>query len=357
MNQKDRNRYSLSRVLRSMDRREKLDGLELEMHDELSKKKLGNHSVEGVAIPFDVLGPRHTRDLSVGVFGQGGGTVQTSVPGTVIPVLRNKICAVRLGATVLTGLTSNLALPRQTGTTTTYSLPESATLTKSTPNFDQLVLSPHRIGATIDYSRQLILQSSVAVEDWLREDVLAQVGIKIDYLLMNGQGAGSEPLGVLNWPGIGSVNFGATATWTKILAFENALALANADVPGARLGWVTSPSTRNAWKSIAKTGTGVTSVVPIFLWSDEIDPWHDGSNDGAVNSYRAATTNQVINNSVTFGDWKELILGMWGSGLDLLVNPYSRDTDAVVRLTANAFVDVGIRHAQSFCVSSDAGNQ
>ena len=38
-------------------------------------------------------------------------------------------------------------------------------------------------------------------------------------------------------------------------------------------------------------------------------------------------------------------------------NPYSRDTDGMIRITANCYSDVAVRHAASFCVSADSGAQ
>jgi hypothetical protein len=47
---------------------------------------------------------------------------------------------------------------------------------------------------------------------------------------------------------------------------------------------------------------------------------------------------------------------MWG-GFDVVVNPYSLDTTAEVRITVNTFIDVAVRHAASFCASTDSANQ
>src|ERR1019366_10686688 len=100
------------------------------------------------------------------------------------------------------------------------------------------------------------------VEEFLRDDLLAVLNIKTDYLMLQGQGGNSEPTGILNTTGVGSTTFGGAASWASVLAFENALALANADgVPNARMGFITSPSVRNRWKQIAQTGTNITNNV------------------------------------------------------------------------------------------------
>jgi hypothetical protein len=97
-----------------------------------------------------------------------------------------------------------------------------------------------------------------------------------------------------------------------------------------------------------------SSTFPIYIW--EPGDFNDGSQDGVVNSYRAAATNQISNNLVAFGNWEDVIHALWG-GYDVVVNPFARDTDAVVRITVNTFGDVAVRHAASFAWSTDAGNQ
>ena len=355
MARKDINRYSVARLFRSIERGREPEGIEAEMHQELSRSKLGTASVEGVGIPWDVLAPTRTRDLNVDTFGQGGAFVQTDVEPSVIPVLRNKTTAIRLGATVWDGLTGNVALPRETAPATFSAQTETGVTVPSTQTLDQILMSPKRATASVQYSRQLVLQSSVAVENWLRADLAAQVGIKLDYFILNGQGAASEPTGILNTTGIGSLLFGGPASWQTLLNFEAALATANADVPDGKFGWVVSPSTRNRWKQIAKTGTGVSTTVPIFLW-ETLGP-NDATNDGNVNGYRAATTNQVFNNQAFFGNWAEVILGMFGRGVDVIVNPFSLDVNAEMRITVHTYADVCVRHPVSFCVSADSGAQ
>jgi HK97 family phage major capsid protein len=192
--------------------------------------------------------------------------------------------------------------------------------------------------------------------DFLRRDIADQIGLRVDYFCLNGQGAASEPMGILNTPGIGATTFGGTASWSSVLSFEQALAQNNADtVPGARLGWITSPGVRSRWKTIAKVGINTSgSVVPVFIW--ESGNFSD-SNDGLVNSYRAAVTNNTPNNQVLFGNWTDLLLGFWFSVIFLTVDPYTSAESDEINFTAHLYCDVAVRHPQSFAVSADSGAQ
>ncbi len=358
MNKREANQYSLARAIQSCLTRgsNEPDGLEGQVHKAMAKAvRDGGAAVtaSGFWTPCDIGLPvaqrNFKRDLNVTTFGQGGAFVQTSILTPIIEILRNRMVCFRLGVQSMAGLEGNVAIPRQTGAATAYSVAESAALTKSTQAIDQILLTPKRVGAWNEYSKQLLLQSSVDVENFIRDDLMKQLAIKWDYLILNCAGANSEPTGVANVNGIGSVTFGATATYAKAVSFETALANANADL--GRMAFVTTPATRGAWKLIPKVAS---STFPIFVW--EKGEWGDGSNDGEVNGYRAAATNQVPGSIVFFGNWEDVIHALWG-GYDVVVNPYTRDTEAVVRITVNTFGDVAVRHAASFCVSSDSGAQ
>ena len=353
LNEQEQKDYSIVRGIQSCLKRNVNipDGLEGEVHKEMVKRSAGV-DYQGFVVPHDAKVRAKTRDLNVGTFAQGGATVQTSIVTPIIELLRNRMVTDKLGITVLSGLTGNVAIPRQTGAATAYALAETATLTKSTQALDQILLSPHRVGAWNDFSRQLLIQSSNDVENFIRDDLMKVIALKWDALILNGQGAGSEPLGLMNTPGVGSVTFGGTATFAKCVAFETALATLNADA--GNMAYATTPAVRGAWKTIAAALSGATAVIngaQNAIWAPSGTP-----GEGEVNGYRAIASNQIPNNAVVFGNWSEVIQGLYG-GYDVIVNPYSRDTDAAVRITINTFGDVALRHPASFCVSADAGNQ
>ena len=356
LNRSEQREYSVSKIVRSLLEKGQsgLSGLEKECHDELATGGDYPQKPDGCLLPFEILDAPRRRDMSATTFGAGGAFIQTDVQSDVIPLLRNQSVVQRLGARVLTGLSGNVAMPRQTSAVTVSALAEQGQVAGSTPSLDQVLLTPHRISASVTYTRQLVLQSSPDVENFLREDLSAQLALKWDYQALQGQG-GAEPTGLLNTTGIGSLNFSGTAEWQTIQNFENALSTSNALVPGARVGWATTPSVRSRWKAVAKTGVGVTSVVPVFLVDDFV--YGDESLDTRCNAYRFASTNQILNNLVYFGNWADLVVGFFGRGIDIIVDPYTKASTGSIVITANAFLDVAIRHAQSFVVSQDAGNQ
>ena len=284
------------------------------------------------------------RDMQVNIFGQGGAFVPTLLEPTPIELLRNKMVLSQLGIRVMGGLTGNVAIPRQTGAATAYSLSEIAQAAVSNQVIDQITLTPKRVSAVGVYSKQLLIQSAIAIENFMRDDLMTVNALRLDYLGFNGSGAASEPMGIINTPGVGSVTFGAAATYAKLVAFETAINAANST--GGNRAYVTTPTAKGTLKSAAKSLVGGgTNVTNIALWEDN-----------EINGYPALDTNQILNNGMIFGNFNSLIMAMFG-GLDIVVDPYTLADKAEVKITINNFVDIALRHPQEFVVSADAANQ
>ena len=73
---------------------------------------------------------------------------------------------------------------------------------------------------------------------------------------------------------------------------------------------------------------------------------------GSINGYNVVKSNQVTSGDFYFGNFADLLIGMYG-GLDILVDPYTNSTSGTIRIVALQTVDCAVRHAVSFCVSND----
>jgi len=160
---------------------------------------------------------------------------------------------------------------------------------------------------------------------------------------------GAQPLGIINTPNINTVTFSTTATLAKVLEFETAIMSDNADI-GA-MNWLTNITVRNKWKTIAQLG----STFPIFLCSP----------DNKANNYPMNVTNQFptaatapfsVANQVIFGAFNQAIMADW-AGMDVVVDPYTLALQNQVAITVCILTDFGVRHAESFCVSTDSAAQ
>lgn len=354
MSDREVRRYSIVRAINAASSHD-WRGAELEREaSEAVAKRIGREP-SGFFVPYDWAEQRQTerRDLTVNPLAAGGYLVATDLLAqSFIDLLRNRMMVRAAGATILSGLVGDVAIPKQTGGATAYWVAESGAPTESALAVGQVALTPKTVGAYTDISRKLLKQSSVDVEVLVRRDLSTVLALAIDKAALHGTGAANEPRGIASTAGIGSVaggTNGAAPTWQNIVQLETEVAIDNADI-GA-LAYMTNAKVRGKLKVTLKNQT-----------YGEIPVWESGANP--LNGYTAFVTNQVrsdlnkgtsvgVCSAIFFGNWADLIIGMWGV-LDILVDPYTGSTSGTVRVVALQDVDVAVRHAESFAAMLDA---
>ena len=306
---------------------------EREVSDATAKRY--GRSPAGFLVPNEVL----NRDLTVGTNADGGFLVETELDsGSFIDLLRNKSAIIgQGGATMLQGLQGMVAVPKMSSSSTAYWVGEGAAPTESQQAFEQINLAPKTVGAFVDYSRRLLLQSSIGVENMIREDLARVLALEIDRAAIYGTGSSNQPKGIKNVTGVGSVTIaggaGTYGTFAEYIAAETSVAAANAEIGSMR--YIISANARGALKSTEKaTNTGM------FVYED-----------GRINGYEALVSNQLANSDAIFGATNNLLCGMW-SGLDLATDPYTGATAGNTRIIALQDMDFAVRYPEAFCVMS-----
>lgn len=290
------------------------------------------------------------RDLVVGTTTAGGHLVATDLlASSFIDLLTNEMVMMQIGATMLNDLQGNIAIPRATAGSTGYWVAENGSPTESQQAFDQVALTPKTVGAFTDFSRRLLLQSSIAVEAFIRMDIARTIALMIDLAAINGSGASNQPRGVLNTSGIGAVvggTNGLAPTWDHIVDLETQCA--NANAPTGRRAYLTNTKVRGKLKRTLKFAVNGAQEI----WT------------GDLNGNAALVSNQVPSNltkgtssgvcsAITYGNWTDLIIGMWG-GLDMMLDSYTGATAGTKRVIALQDVDVAVRYPVSFSAMVDA---
>ena len=297
---------------------------------EAAASKLGRSS-RGITIPNEVF----KRDLATRPDTAGGNLIQTDLDAAnFIDLLRNNSVLQQTGSTVLTGLSGNLSIPRQGAAGTAYWVSESSAVTESQQTIEQVNMTPRTVGAMTDISRKLLIQSSVDVENMVRNDLAKIIALEIDRCALYGLGNTSEPLGVHNTTGISTENVGNNdPSWSDVVNMESDIAVSNA-LTGS-LSYVTRANINGAMKVKAKdSGSG------LFV-----------NDNGTVNGYPCYVSNQVEAGDIWFANWSDLIIGYW-SGLDLQVDPYTGGASGTVRVRVLQDTDVAVRHPESFCLGA-----
>jgi HK97 family phage major capsid protein len=270
--------------------------------------------------------------------GAGASTIaEDLLAGSFIDLLRNRSILMALGTTVLDGLIGDVAIPRLTGAGTAFWLATDETdITESTQTLDQVTLTPRNVGAFSVYTRQLLMQSSIAIEQLIRNDLATVLAIAIDLAGLYGTGASGQPTGVANTSGINAPGMAGTApTWAEAVAFETSVATDNALL--GTLAYCMDATMRGALKTTEKV-----SATAAFVWEP----------GNTVNGYRTEVSAQVTDGDLFFGNWADLLQGVWG-GLDVLVDPYTLSARMNTRVIEMWTTDFAVRHPESFAMDND----
>jgi Phage capsid family. len=301
------------------------------MREQAFLERRAGAKAKGVYLATEALETRAT---------QTTGTSSAIVPDTYRPDLFTSALTAStvlqsLGATVLTGLTGNVVIPRETGSPNVGWVAEDQALPTGNATFDNVTLTPHNVGAITELSRQLLQQSSPAVDAIIREMLGRNIGLEIDRAALNGSGTGAEPRGLLNDPDVASVPF-ATDLFTTAADMIAAADLANVASSRGFLG-------TNGVKAEAMRLRTVDGL-PVPLSATFHQEVAQFSNQVPSDLGAGGDEHGLI-----YGDWRDFLVGIW-SQIDVLVNPFAESAYAKgnILIRAMATVDFGIRRPASF---------
>lgn len=256
---------------------------------------------------------------------------------------------------------SPIQIPKQLSASSVYWIGQNATLTASDATFGQVQLTPKVMGMRCQFSNLLNILSNPAIENLIRNDMARVAALELDRVALRGSGASNQPLGIVNTGGIGSLAIGTNGgIYDWDFAAQALAALDTADALGERVGFVAHPNV--AWKMKRQripqfSGDSGGAYVSLPIISD--------AQLSAMLGYGMYTTTQLPTtltkgsssdcSEVYCADWSQLLVGLWGN-LELLATNVGGNAWAAnaieVRMIQN--VDIQIRHAESFVVTSDA---
>lgn len=367
----DQHRFSYARSILMASGDVPHDGLEAEVHQELARKLTASglpFRGNGVLLPFDLRTrqqryddyDRRMRAIAVrALAGTGtGAEVVFDRPGELIELLRNRSVLIAMGARVLPGLTGPVPFPAQdaAGTFSWVGENPGADVADSDLGLGLRTLSPKTGQSSTSYSRQLLIQASIDVENLVRNDLAAIHGLGIDKAGLHGPSVAGAPTGLYFTPNINTQDYSSTVPTYALLVNQAALvADDNADM-GA-LGWVTTPLMAGKLKT---TPEHATAGMANWIWQGTF-------RDGTLAGYRAMGSNQCSktmtgtagaetggnDHAIFFGNWNDMIVAFFGA-LEIVVDPYAKKKRGLIEVTSFQMADILVRHPESFSVSTQA---
>ena len=247
---------------------------------------------------------------------QGKEIVETEKLNILAPLYGKSILS-EVGATFLTGLVGNISIPRYSGSTVGWK-GEMVGADNGEGAFDTVELSPKRLTAYIDISKQFLVQDSVGAEEMLRADIVNALMAKLEQTIFgDAAGDATKPAGIF---------YGAE----ELNPSYAAVCEAEADVTDftGDKRFVMSPSMRAQFKQT--TISGEQTDLRLLMEGNE------------VNGYPVSASSNVLKEGWAFGDFRELVVAQWGA-IDIVVDPYTLATKNAIRLVINAFFDAAVR--------------
>jgi HK97 family phage major capsid protein len=287
----------------------------------------------------------------------GGAELVFVEPGEFIQFLYNRMRVRELGARTIAGLRDNVSFPKQTGKATGSWVGENPgqDVGDSAVTLGAIPSSPKTYQSSSSYSRQLLAQAVIDVDTLVREDLGRDMALAVDSVAIVGGGS-NQPTGIVPTSGVQSYETiagvagghnGGILSWDDIIIMSEKLEDANADQLGDG-GWLTTPGIKSSLKRTARLG----NVIGLPIWAD----------DNTVDGFRARSSNQVAKNNVQGtsganchtlirGVFETMIIAMWGSGFELVVDPYRLKKQGMIELTTFMLTDVVLKYPLAFVVA------
>lgn len=356
---KETRSYSLGRMVKAQatgDWREA--GLEREINDEITRQV--GRSAEGVYVPdfaWQQRGP-----LSTAATGGSGAEVvfddfvPTEHRGDMfIEALRARQVLGGLGTTYLSGLTGRIKMPKlATGANAAF-VEELADVGDGAGTDGGVTLQPRTMGAFVEMSRLLVMESVPAIEQIIRNDLLASAADRTEFYAINGSGSSGQPTGILNTSGINNLDISSgtdvdALTWADIIALVKLVEEDNGIVNSAAAGFLSHPAVKAKLASTAKVSSTDSVQILDAPWTElygqpieftsnvptTLDPG-DGGNDASA---------------LIYGDFSQLMIAQFGAP-SILIDPYSNSKSGTIRMVLHAELDVGVRNAVSFAKTDE----
>jgi len=333
LSEKDKQEYSLFRAINaSVTGNWKDAGFELEASAAI-EDKLGR-SARGFFVPTDIFNGQRAA-MKTSSSAAGAEMVGTDHLGdSFIDALTNRSVVAGAGAQILGGLQGNIEIPKLTTGTAWGWVAEDADAADAAAVTGELALSPKTVSGGVAMSRRLLKQSSPSVEQMIRNDMVRGAALAIDLAALSGSGSSGQPTGITNTTGIGSVT-GGIADFGAMVDLWSAVAVDNAAAEG--MAYVLNATNAGTLMQTAKdSGSGIMVL-----------------ENGKINGYNAIISNQMATGTMVFGDFTQLVIGMWGV-LDIVADTATKAAAGGLVLRAFQDVDIGVRHAESFAKGTTA---
>jgi hypothetical protein len=317
--------FSISRALHQMYSDGGLrSGPEYDLAQQLAEENGQPFDQNRVHIPWATVG---LRDMTAaGVSGS-----QYLVGTDTLPtanVLNGASLAQESGATIITGLTGNAAMPRISARPITYWLADENTqITETQPTVGVGAAMPKSVACLVDGTRLLRVQSPEVVDVVIEREFAAAAWLAIDTAIVAGTGASGEPQGLAS---LLTPTSGTSLTYASVCDMLKSVRAGG----GRNASFWAGPAAEKILRTRERfTGAGA-------IWGDN-----------GIGGERSVGTPAVSDTSLLVGDFTDLYVLIWGHP-KLELNPYGDFARGMWQARLIVQCDFLIGHPGSFAIAT-----
>lgn len=246
----------------------------------------------------------------------------------ILEPLRANLVMAAAGANVLTGLVGDVSIPVYSGSTVGWA-GEVAAAADAAGTFSEVKLSPKRLTAFLDVSKQFLLQDSVGAEEMLKNDIVRALSNKLEATILGDEaGDDTKPAGIFYNAGtMAAADYKAVVGMEQVLEENNVV---------GDIKFIVSPAVKAELKTTAKSDKIASGFV-----------MENGEVDGL------STLSTSACKGIVCGNFADYVIAQWGA-IDLTVDPYTQAANGKVRLVINAYFDAKPRREEAFVAKTIA---
>lgn len=314
--------FSLLKAVRAIANNQTLD----ERSQEVVNAGIAEMRKSGQSYSGQIVLPVEERATVVAGTATNGQEAVAEDKLNILAPLRDALVLSAAGANFMTGLVGNVSIPTYSGSTVGWA-GEVDAASDGAGTFGEVELSPKRLTAYVDISKQFLIQDSVSAEALLRKDIVDALSNKLEATILGAvEGDATKPAGLF----AGVTADTAAITFADILKMEQTLEEKNV---GGNIKFIASPAAKAVLRTTAVGGT--KSDLRMLMEGNEID------------GISTLVTNGMTSKGLILGNFNDLVIGQWG-GIDLTVDPYTQAANGKIRLVVNAYFDAKPQRADSF---------
>ena len=179
--------FSILRAIRSVVDNKPLDPIALAMI------QAGKEEMRGMSVNGQIQLPVEQRTITItGENGTHDDTVSTELFNVLEP-LQHQLALAQAGARFMTGLVGDIQIPIMSNGSVAWE-GEVTEADDANITFTSVKLQPKRLSATIEISKQFILQDSVGAENAIRNELVNAIAQKLEGTILGSAAGSSTPL-------------------------------------------------------------------------------------------------------------------------------------------------------------------